>query len=133
MMQSQWSTLTRRSASQPDFPVVDMNPYAMTPFVGVNFFTRVQILLGRPKMYLFLINPFFAPTTPPSYPLNSMTPPMSAQEKELALGATFYKEFARSVDNASRLIFPSSFSFKTNLVLRQSTLIYTKHDCKFQY
>lgn len=44
-----------------------------------------------------------------------MTPPMSAQEKELALGATFYKEFARSVDNASRLIFPSSFSFKTNL------------------
>lgn len=51
MMQSQWSTLTRRSASQPDFPVVDMNPYAMTPFVWVNFFARVQILLvGRPKM-----------------------------------------------------------------------------------
>jgi hypothetical protein len=30
-------------------------------------------------------------------------------EKELALGATFYKEFARSVDNVSRILFPSSF------------------------
>ena len=35
MMQSQWSTLTRRSASQPDLPMVEMNPYAMTPFVWV--------------------------------------------------------------------------------------------------
>ena len=58
---------------------------------------------------------------------------MSAQEKELALGATFYKEFARSVDNASRLIFPSSFSFKTNLPFRQFKLIYTKHVFKFPH
>jgi hypothetical protein len=48
------------------------------------------------------------------FPQNQIVPfqmtqqPLTAEEKHLALGATFYKEFARSIDNASRLIFPSS-------------------------
>jgi len=50
-----------------------------------------------------------------SIPMMDVATPMQVpknptpNEKELALGATFYKEFARSVDNVSRILFPSSF------------------------
>ena len=41
-------------------------------------------------------------------PYKMAEPDLTPEEKELALGATFYKTFARSVDNASRLIFPTT-------------------------
>ena len=34
---------------------------------------------------------------------------ITQEEKDLALGAAFYKEFARNTDKASRYFFPSSF------------------------
>ena len=79
---SQYGTLTKRNINT-EMPMIAMNPYHAPPGLPV----------GPGGVYP---------------PYKNFEAELTQEEKELALGATFYKAFARSVDNASRLIFPSS-------------------------